>query len=242
MKMTARDQLVLVVVLIIAVWILGVIYLIKPAINDAKNAQNTLDEKQTELLSKQKLIEEDKNLEQDIADAYNKATETSKTFYPRSIQHVAATEVQSTFDVNKDDEQDIKNTNLNISSMGSTILKKYIYNENAVTTTLDDIAARVDGDGDIAIAPIQNIDLTAYAFSLNFTAKKEDIIKFMENLLAKDINKSLVITDLDIPDIMENEDDSEWTGTMGLAYYMVPELPTPEEVDSRDTTPAAQAE
>lgn len=231
MKLNARDQLILVVVLVILVWILGVLYFIKPSIEDAKKAQNTLDTKKTELLSKQKLIEDDKNLEQDVQAAFDKATETKKIFYPRAIQHVAATEVQSTFNVNEDDEQEIKNMNLTISTMGSIMLKKYIYNENAVSTTLDDIASRVD-TSEIAIVNVQNIDITGYKFSFKFTSKKEDLIQFMENLINKDVNKSLVITGLSVPNIEDNEDDSDWIGTMTLEYYMVPELPTPAEVDS----------
>lgn len=233
MKLNARDQLILVVVLVVLIWILGIMYFIKPSIEGAKNAQNTLDDKNTELLSKEKLIEDDKNLEQDVQDAYDKATETASIFYPRAVQHVAATELQSKFNVDGDDEQDIKNTNLTISTVGKGVLKKYIYNDQAVNATLDDIVAKVDGSGDAAIVTAINIDLTAYSFGCNFTATKEDLIKFMENLLSND-HKSMVITSLTIPSIGENENDTDWAGTMKLDYYMVPGLPTPEEVDSRE--------
>lgn len=236
MKLNARDQLVLVVVLIVAVWALGILYFIKPSIEGAKSAQNTLDEKNTELLSKQKLIEDDKNLDQDVQAAYDKATETKSIFFPRVIQNVAATTVQSKFYVDDDDEQDIKNTNLAVSTITKGQLQKYLNNSRVVTTTLDDIASRVGQDGNVAVVTTQNIDVTCYTFSLNFSATKEKLIQFMENLLPTESDqkqKSIVITALAIPNVAENEDDTEWVGSMSLELYMVPELPEPAEVDDR---------
>ena len=111
MKLNARDQLLLVIVLVACLWLAGIMYLIIPAKDKLKADKATLEEMITERDSKKAQVEKDKTLREDIQAAYDKAVETSSIFYPRMIQNAAATEMQSKFNVDGDeDEQEIKNT------------------------------------------------------------------------------------------------------------------------------------
>lgn len=235
MNLNSRDKLILVVVLVVVIWIAGVVSFIKPAIEDVKAAQNTLDSKEVELAEKQQQIEEDKDLPERIDAAYKKANETGKVFYIKmDHQHDAATEMQSRLDVDGDSSngQEITNFNLSVSQYSAVNLNRYIYNPSTVSTTLDTIMAPME---EVSTESIQAGDapiLSAYTFSLNFTATKADLIQFLENLQNSE-HKSLVVQSLSIGSVGDNEDDTEWTGSMSLTLYMIPQLKDPEEVRAK---------
>ena len=228
MNLNSRDKLILVVVLVVVIWIAGVVSFIKPAIEDVKAAQNTLDSKEVELAEKQQQIEEDKDLPERIDAAYKKANETGKVFYIKmDHQHDAATEMQSRLDVDGD-----SSNGQEISQYSAVNLNRYIYNPSTVSTTLDAIMAPME---EVSTESIQAGDapiLSAYTFSLNFTATKADLIQFLENLQSSE-HKSLVVQSLSIGSVGDNEDDTEWTGSMSLTLYMIPQLKDPEEVRAK---------
>jgi len=233
MNLNSRDKLILVVVLVVVLWVAGIVSFIKPAIDDVKSAQNTLDAKEVELAEKKQQIEDDKDLPNQIREAYNKANETSEVFYPKMThQHDAATEMQNQLDVdgNKDNGQEITNYNLDISALSNAKLNKYVYSAKEVESTFDTIVASMDEkvaeEKDKNDFPI----LSGYTFSLNFTAKKKDLLTFLDNL-KDNPHKSLVVQSLTITDIGENEDETEWSGSMRLTLYMVPQLRDPDEVN-----------
>ncbi len=233
MKLNAREQLVLVVVLVIVVWIAGVVLFIKPSIDAVRDASNLLSDKQMELAGKQQIIKDDENLPQEVDDAYAKATETASVFYPRMIQHEAATELQSQFDLDGNgEEQEIQNLNLSISTITSANIYRYVYTPDNVNTSLDTIVSRVSDDQQTAEIQTSTIDMTAYSFSFNFTSTKKDLMQFLENLQTNS-HRSLVVSSLSIATVGDNEDDTEWTGSMNLMLYMAPELPKPEDVDDK---------
>ena len=234
MKLNAREQLVLVVVLVILVWVGGVVAFIKPAVEAVRNANNTLSEKEMELAGKQQIIKDDENLPQEVDEAYAKATETASIFYPRMIQYEAATVMQSELDLDGNkDEYEVQNLGLTVSSMGASTIQRYVYNPTTVNTNLDTIVSKVTDEEEAAVIVQNNINMTAFNFSFTFTATKKDLMQFLANLQTNS-HRSLVVTQLSIASVGENEDDTEWTGTMSLNLYMVPELPKPEDVDKKN--------
>lgn len=233
MNLNSRDKLILVVVLVVVIWVAGIITFIKPAIDDVKTAQNTLNSKEVELAEKKQLIEEDKDLPERIKKAFDTANETAEIFYPKMThQHDAATEVQNQLDVDHDEGngQEITNYNLDISALVSANLDKYVYTPESVETTLDTIVASMNATEAVDQAAADYPILSAYNFSLNFTAKKSDLIQFLENI-QNNPHKSLVVSGLKINSVLENEDDTEWAGEMEMILYMVPRLKDPEEVN-----------
>lgn len=236
MKLNAREQLVLVVVLVILVWIGGVVAFIKPSIDAVNDASNLLSDKQMELAGKQQRIEDDKNLKEDIKVAYAKATETASVFYPRMIQHYAAKKVQTLLDGGENvdiDNRIIKNQNLTVSTINRSNIKRYVYSPNEVNASLDTIVSKVSEEEATGQIVEKAIDMTAYTFSFSFVAEKQDLMKFLDSLQTNE-QRSLVVTSLSIANVDENEDTTEWAGSMNMIFYMAPELPEPDDVNKQD--------
>jgi len=234
MNMNAREKLVLVVVLVIVIWIGGVVVFIKPSIDNVKAAQNTLDQKKIELEEKLDQIEKDKDLKERIRAAYDQAVESGKIFYPRMVQHDAATVMQNEFNTDHDEgkKQELNNDSLSVSQISAGTLSKYIYTPTVVNTTLDNIIAQIDPDsGEYASIP-STTSLTSYRFDTHFIASKEDTITFMENLLSND-QKSMVIDSFSVDDVGNNEDNTEWESTVSVTMYMIPQLKDPDIVNAQ---------
>jgi hypothetical protein len=238
MNMNAREKLVLVVVLVIVIWVAGIIAFIKPSIDAVKDAQSTLDQKKIELEEKKARIEEDKNLKEDIKVAYNKAVESGKLFYPRMIQHEAATEMQAHFYKNNDIEggdKIIDNDNLSVSKMTAGTLDRYIFTPTTVNTTLDNIVAQVDGPSQTVATEPTSSSMTAYKFTTHFTAKKEDVLAFMD-ILADDEHtqehRSMTIDSFTVDTVGKNDEGTEWSCNMAITMYMIPQLRDPDEVNA----------
>ena len=233
MNLNSRDKLILVVVLVVVIWVAGIVSFIKPAIDDVKTAQNTLDTKEVELAEKKQIIEDDKDLPERIRKAFETANETAEIFYPKMThQHDAATEMQEQLDVDhdKDNGQEITNYNLDISALSSATLEKYVFASEEVQSTLDTIVASMDKTEAAAAEQKDYPILSAYTFSLNYSAKKSDLLQFLENIRSNP-HKSLVVSSLKVVSVQENEDDTEWAGDMKVTLYMVPRLKDPDEVN-----------
>lgn len=235
MKLNAREQLVLVVVLVILVWVGGFVAFIKPSIDAVREASNTLSDKEMELATKQQIIKDDENLDEDVEKAYAKATETANIFYPRMIQHKAATIMQAELDLDNDIKNgyEVQNLDLALSNLGASTVNRYVYIPSNVQTNLDTIVSKVTPAEGEAVIVQNNINMTAYSFSFNFTTTKKDLMQFLANLQSNE-HKSIVVNGLNIGDVGENKEDTEWSGSMSLTMYMVPELPKVEEVDKKD--------
>lgn len=230
MNLNAREKLVLVFVLVVVIWIVGIITFIKPSIDDLKNAQSILDDKKVELAEKQQRIEDDKNLEQDIRVAYDKAIESGKIFYPRMVQYDAATEMQDLLNVDDDEDQELDNDSMSISVMVPGNLSRYIYTPTVLKTKMDEIVAQMDIPSNVPATVPSSTSLTSYTFGTHFEATKEDVQTFMENLLTND-KKSMVIQSFSVTDVGDNEDNTKWDCTMSLSMYMIPQLRDPDIVN-----------
>lgn len=230
MNLNAREKLVLVFVLVVVIWIAGIIAFIKPAIDDVKSAQSVLDDKKVELAEKLQRIEDDKNLEQDIRVAYDKAVESGKIFYPRMVQHDAATEMQRLLDIDGDEKQDIHNDMMSVTPMTTGGLSRYIFYPTNVKTKIDYIVAQMDVPSTEEATVPSEISLTSYTFSTHFKAAKEDIQTFMENLLENE-KKTMIITSFSVTDVGKNDEKTEWDCSMNLSMYMIPQLRDPDIVN-----------
>ena len=227
MNLNSRDKLILIAVLTIAIWVAGIMFFIKPAIDAVKLASQTLDAKEIELADLQKQIKEDEDLPQRCQEAYDKVVKTAEIFYPMQKQHEAMMEVQDLLDIDKKtEEQDIQNQDMSITTASSVNLSRYVYYPAMVTTTFDEIMPE---DAEEA-AQIDTLSLGAYNMSFNFKAKKEDLLKFF-NQIQDRTPRSLIIDSVDISDVAENEEDTVWDGTITMEYIMIPDFPSPDDVD-----------
>ncbi len=228
MDMNSRDKLILIAVLTIAIWVAGIMFFIKPAIEAVKTASQTLDAKEIELADLQKQIKEDEDLPQQCQEAYDKVVKTAEIFYPMQKQHEAMMEVQDLLDI-KDEtkEQDIQNLDMSITTANSVNLARYVFTPSMVTTTFDEIMPEENAEEN---AQIESLSLGAYNMTFNFTAKKEDLLTFFDQIQNK-TPRSLIIDSVEIGTVAENEDDTEWSGSISMEYIMIPSFPSPDDVD-----------
>ncbi len=228
MDMNSRDKLILVAVLTIAIWVAGIMFFIKPAIEAVRTASQTLDAKEIELADLQKQIKEDENLPQQCQEAYDKVVKTAEIFYPMQKQHEAMMEVQDLLDI-KDEtkEQDIQNLDMSITTANSVNLARYVFTPSMVTTTFDEIMPEENAEEN---AQIESLSLGAYNMTFNFTAKKEDLLTFFDQIQNK-TPRSLIIDGVEIGTVAENEEDTEWSGSISMEYIMIPSFPSPDDVD-----------
>jgi hypothetical protein len=203
-------------------------FFIKPAIEAVKTASQTLDAKEIELADLQKQIKEDEDLPQQCQEAYDKVVKTAEIFYPMQKQHEAMMEVQDLLDI-KDDtkEQDIQNLDMSITTANSVNLARYVFTPSMVTTTFDEIMPEENAEEN---AQIESLSLGAYNMTFNFTAKKEDLLTFFDQIQNK-TPRSLIIDGVEIGTVAENEDDTEWSGSISMEYIMIPSFPSPDDVD-----------
>jgi hypothetical protein len=232
MKLNQRDKIVLIGILVVLIWIIGIMFFIKPAVQSVQTASQTLDAKEMELSSARALIKEDENLPQDVDDAYNKATEIASVFYDKMQQHVVATEVQSQLD-----DHNIKNLNLSISQLSSKTLSKYNFDQyptmTALDTLVDSVETSTDGTEETSETAIDaSAEVSNYTFNFSFECTKGDLLKFMQDIQTN-AQRSLVVSSVSIADVGDNTDSTEISGSMALDFMMVPDLPNPEDVDDQ---------
>jgi hypothetical protein len=210
---------------------------IKPAISDVSTASKELDAKEMELSQLQAQIKEDENLPQEVDDAYKEATEIAGVFYSKRQQDAAMTEVQEWLDGKGDESLKIDNLNLYITEMFSNSLSRYVYKESSAKTALDDIVDGVSSDDSTTTtAESTATQVNDYSMSFDFTCTKSNLLTFIQNIQTNS-QKSLVISELTINDVLENEDDTEISGSMSLDFMMLRELEDPDTIngDSSDT-------
>jgi hypothetical protein len=241
MKLNQRDKIVLIGVLVILIWVCGVMFFIKPAIQSVSEASNTLDSKEIELAELNAQIDEDKNLPQETQDAYDTAKETADVFYDKMPQYDAMHIVQQMLEDKTDDDSQagsdaITNLNLYITEMTVGTLEKYTYNPDVSSTQIDNIIAgnlSTDETSTDATIDVTSVDVSTYGMSFEFECTKKSLLKFITNLQTNS-QKSLVITALEIDDVGDNEESTEIAGEMSLQFMMIPDIMTPEEAQEQD--------
>ena len=236
MKLNQRDKILLIGVLVVLIWICGIMFFIKPAIESVSNASKTLDSKEMELDTLNAQIEEDKNLPQETQEAYDKAVETADVFYDKMLQFDAMTIVQGMLDDNQNDgKNQIKNSNLYITEMTTAALDRYEYSPDVPSTQIDYIIegnTEEDGTATGAVAVTNIIDVNVYGMTFDFTCTKQALLTFITNLQTNS-QKSIVVSELNIKDMQENKPETEIEGSISLSFMMLPDIMSPEEANQK---------
>ena len=231
MKLSYRDKVVLIVLLVIAIWVVGVMYFIKPKFEELDTANKEYDEQVTLLNKKKDEIKQDEGLKEKVNTAYNEVVALADNFYDK----MTTDEVSTTID-NILDEDEITNANLNISQYSQVTLAYIDNSPQAISTDVDRIASEsqklgVDTTADEGSSDEENPALSqapvlvpAYTIDFNYSCELENLQSFLDKLLTRN-QKSLVVTSCSITDI--NEDVIE--GSMTLVLMMMPRMANPLE-------------
>lgn len=242
MKLNYRDKVLLTAVIVILVWAVGIMLFIKPAWEDVQTAQTNLESAKVTLSDKEAQVEADKNLKQDIVDAYKNVTQLSNNFYDYQQAQEATQTVDDLLAVDN-----IENSNMNISSYSTKVLAPYTPYVTIVSTDIDNkvqsyVNAEAPADGtDAAAAEAVSVNETigCYTISFDYSGSKEDVKNFCEKLKSND-KKTLFVNSIDFRYDEESED--KISGTMSLDLLVLPKLPDPNSTAVASIESEAESE
>ena len=220
MKLNHRDRVLISIVMVAAVWLLGIFFFIVPAFQELGEKREELDNKQVELSKLNDSIEKDKDLPKRIEDAYARSEELSKNFYEYTSTQTATDTVDNLLD-----EAKVTNSKMSIGEYSITTIKPFYYVSTIKFSDFDKKADQYEGVGDssndsaastssaaevkqiqeengnvIVIDPNQGIPIGNYSISLDFTGKYGDVQTFCENLY-KNMPKSMILSKLSVSDV-----------------------------------------
>lgn len=233
MKLNYRDKMILIVVFVLLIIVAGFMLFIKPAIDECSQASSDLESAKVQLSELEDQVDKDKNLAAEIQTLYTSTSQVAANFYDYQVAYKATDKVRELFNV---DDVKIKNSNMTISSYGSTVLSPFAYESTATATdfdtkvdeynnasTTDSSAADANTDenaADTNETAAQTIDY--YSLNIQFKSSLSGFKNFADNLTTNN-EKSMVIENVNI----ENVNESEISGTMTLNMYVLKKLADP---------------
>lgn len=235
MKLNYRDKMILIVVFVLLIIVAGFMLFIKPAIDECSQASSDLESAKVQLSELEDQVDKDKNLAAEIQTLYTSTSQVAANFYDYQVAYKATDKVRELFNV---DDVKIKNSNMTISSYGSTVLSPFAYESTATATdfdtkvneynnasTADSSAADANADANAAAedpnaAAGQTIGY--YSLNIQFKSSLSGFKNFADNLTTNN-EKSMVIENVSI----ENVNESEISGSMTLNMYVLKKLADP---------------
>lgn len=233
MKLNYRDKMILIVVFVLLIIVAGFMLFIKPAIDECSQASSDLESAKVQLSELEDQVDKDKNLAAEIQTLYTSTSQVAANFYDYQVAYKATDKVRELFNV---DDVKIKNSNMTISSYGSTVLSPFAYESTATATdfdtkvdeynsasTTDSSAADANTDANAADTnetAAQTIGY--YSLNIQFKSSLSGFKNFADNLTTNN-EKSMVIENVNI----ENVNESEISGSMTLNMYVLKKLADP---------------
>ena len=237
MKLNYRDKMILIVVFVLLIIVAGFMLFIKPAIDECSQASSDLESAKVQLSELEDQVDKDKNLAAEIQTLYTSTSQVAANFYDYQVAYKATDKVRELFNV---DDVKIKNSNMTISSYGSTVLSPFAYKSTATATDFDtkvdeyNNASKTDSSAADANTDA-NTDANAadtnetaaqtigyYSLNIQFKSSLSGFKNFADNLTTNN-EKSMVIENVNI----ENVNESEISGSMTLNMYVLKKLADP---------------
>ena len=225
MKLNYRDKMILIVVFVLLIIVAGFMLFIKPAIDECSQASSDLESAKVQLSELEDQVDKDKNLAAEIQTLYTSTSQVAANFYDYQVAYKATDKVRELFNV---DDVKIKNSNMTISSYGSTVLSPFAYESTATATDFDTKVNEYNNastaDSSAAEDPNAAAGQTIGYYSLNiqFKSSLSGFKNFADNLTTNN-EKSMVIENVSI----ENVNESEISGSMTLNMYVLKKLADP---------------
>lgn len=231
MKLNYRDKMILIVVFVLLIIVAGFMLFIKPAIDECSQASSDLESAKVQLSELEDQVDKDKNLAAEIQTLYTSTSQVAANFYDYQVAYKATDKVRELFNV---DDVKIKNSNMTISSYGSTVLSPFAYESTATATDFDtkvdeyNNASTTDSSAADANAAAEDPNAAAgqtigyYSLNIQFKSSLSGFKNFADNLTTNN-EKSMVIENVSI----ENVNESEISGSMTLNMYVLKKLADP---------------
>ena len=233
MKLNYRDKMILIVVFVLLIIVAGFMLFIKPAIDECSQASSDLESAKVQLSELEDQVDKDKNLAAEIQTLYTSTSQVAANFYDYQVAYKATDKVRELFNV---DDVKIKNSNMTISSYGSTVLSPFAYESTATATDFDtkvdeyNNASKTDSSAADANTEANAADTNEtaaqtigyYSLNIQFKSSLSGFKNFADNLTTNN-EKSMVIENVNI----ENVNESEISGSMTLNMYVLKKLADP---------------
>ena len=233
MKLNYRDKMILIVVFVLLIIVAGFMLFIKPAIDECSQASSDLESAKVQLSELEDQVDKDKNLAAEIQTLYTSTSQVAANFYDYQVAYKATDKVRELFNV---DDVKIKNSNMTISSYGSTVLSPFAYESTSTATDFDtkvdeyNNASKTDSSAADANTDANAADTNEtaaqtigyYSLNIQFKSSLSGFKNFADNLTTNN-EKSMVIENVSI----ENVNESEITGSMTLNMYVLKKLADP---------------
>ena len=233
MKLNYRDKMILIVVFVLLIIVAGFMLFIKPAIDECSQASSDLESAKVQLSELEDQVDKDKTLAAEIQTLYTSTSQVAANFYDYQVAYKATDKVRELFNV---DDVKIKNSNMTISSYGSTVLSPFAYESTATATDFDtkvdeyNNASKTDSSAADANTDENAADTNEtaaqtigyYSLDIQFKSSLSGFKNFADNLTTNN-EKSMVIQNVNI----ENVNESEISGTMTLNMYVLKKLADP---------------
>ncbi|MFR6325529.1 MAG: type II secretion system protein GspM [Ruminococcus sp.] len=233
MKLNYRDKMILIVVFVLLIIVAGFMLFIKPAIDECSQASSDLESAKVQLSELEDQVDKDKNLAAEIQTLYTSTSQVAANFYDYQVAYKATDKVRELFNV---DDVKIKNSNMTISSYGSTVLSPFAYESTATATDFDtkvdeyNNASKTDSSAADANTDENAADTNEtaaqtigyYSLNIQFKSSLSGFKNFADNLTTNN-EKSMVIENVNI----ENVNESEISGSMTLNMYVLKKLADP---------------
>ena len=233
MKLNYRDKMILIVVFVLLIIVAGFMLFIKPAIDECSQASSDLESAKVQLSELEDQVDKDKNLAAEIQTLYTSTSQVAANFYDYQVAYKATDKVRELFNV---DDVKIKNSNMTISSYGSTVLSPFAYESTATATDFDtkvdeyNNASKTDSSAADANTDENAADTNEtaaqtigyYSLNIQFKRSLSGFKNFADNLTTNN-EKSMVIENVSI----ENVNESEISGSMTLNMYVLKKLADP---------------
>ena len=232
MKLNYRDKMILIVVFVLLVIAAGFMLFVKPAIDECSQASSELESAKVQLSELEDQVDKDKNLAAEIQTLYTSTSQVAANFYDYQAAYKATDKVRELFNV---DDVKIKNSNMTISSYGSTVLSPFAYESTATATdfdtkvdeynnasTIDSSAADANTDENADTNETAAQTIGYYSLDIQFKSSLSGFKNFADNLTTNN-EKSMVIENVSI----ENVNESEISGSMTLNMYVLKKLADP---------------
>lgn len=233
MKLNYRDKMILIVVFVLLIIVAGFMLFIKPAIDECSQASSDLESAKVQLSELEDQVDKDKNLAAEIQTLYTSTSQVAANFYDYQVAYKATDKVRELFNV---DDVKIKDSNMTISSYGSTVLSPFAYESTATATDFDtkvdeyNNASKTDSSAADANTDENAADTNEtaaqtigyYSLNIQFKSSLSGFKNFADNLTTNN-EKSMVIQNVNI----ENVNESEISGSMTLNMYVLKKLADP---------------
>ncbi|MEE1554102.1 MAG: hypothetical protein U0K24_12490, partial [Lachnospiraceae bacterium] len=222
-----------IVVFVLLIIVAGFMLFIKPAIDECSQASSDLESAKVQLSELEDQVDKDKNLAAEIQTLYTSTSQVAANFYDYQVAYKATDKVRELFNV---DDVKIKNSNMTISSYGSTVLSPFAYESTATATDFDtkvdeyNNASKTDSSAADANTDENAADTNEtaaqtigyYSLDIQFKSSLSGFKNFADNLTTNN-EKSMVIENVSI----ENVNESEISGSMTLNMYVLKKLADP---------------